>query len=132
MLASMEVTMSLLNERQKPGDFYMPVICWRCDAPMKIRTIMPTLTSEPHDEIVYGCPACHLQRKQIVLRAVEGDKAASYASKRAGKRPDRLSAPWFDIPTTGQSQIHKENRPPEAVFRPERTASGQRNPQRSE
>jgi hypothetical protein len=61
--------MSLLNERQKQREFYMPVICWRCDAPMKIKTITPAPTCAPHDEIVYGCPACHLERKQTVLRA---------------------------------------------------------------
>jgi len=60
--------MSILNEHQKtPADF-MPVICWRCDAPMKIKTIMPAMTSAPLDEIVYRCPACTIERKQIVSR----------------------------------------------------------------
>jgi hypothetical protein len=31
--------MWLLNERQKPRDFYMPVICWRCES-----------TDENHDD----------------------------------------------------------------------------------
>ncbi len=36
--------MSLQYQRQKPQDFYIPEICWRCDAPMKIKTIMPSMT----------------------------------------------------------------------------------------
>jgi hypothetical protein len=60
--------MLLQDQRQKPYDFYMPVICWRCDASMKIETIMPAMTSASLDEIVYRCPACHLERKQTVLR----------------------------------------------------------------
>jgi hypothetical protein len=56
--------MWLLNERQKPRDFYMPVICWRCDAPMRIKTIAPTMSSAPLDGIVYVCPACRLERQQ--------------------------------------------------------------------
>ncbi len=60
--------MSLLNERQKMGPCYMPVICWRCDAPMKIKTVVPTITSTLFDEVVYSCPACHDERKQTVLR----------------------------------------------------------------
>jgi len=51
--------MSLQYQRQKPLDFYIPEICWRCDAPMKIKTIMPSMTFPLLDEVVYGCPACH-------------------------------------------------------------------------
>ena len=58
--------MSRLNERQKPPGSIVPVICWRCDAPMRIKTIAPTMASSPRDEIVYVCPACNLERKQIV------------------------------------------------------------------
>jgi hypothetical protein len=57
--------MSFLNERQKPRDFYMPVICWRCDTPMRIKTVAPTMSSGP---LVYVCPACKLERQQIVAR----------------------------------------------------------------
>jgi hypothetical protein len=44
------------------------VVCWRCDAPMKIKTIEPAM-AEPYDEIVYQCPACHLERNQIAARS---------------------------------------------------------------
>jgi hypothetical protein len=65
----MEATMSILNEHQKKAcDFAMAVICWRCDAPMRIKTITPAMTSIPLDEIVYRCPACTIERKQIVSR----------------------------------------------------------------
>jgi hypothetical protein len=63
--------MSLQDERRnaprKTGDFLIPLICFRCDAPMKIKTIAPAMTSARHDEIVYGCPACKIERRQIVL-----------------------------------------------------------------
>ena len=55
--------MSLLHQRQKPRDFNIPEICWRCDAPMKIKTIMPAMTFPLFDEVVYRCSACHLERK---------------------------------------------------------------------
>jgi hypothetical protein len=45
-----------------------PPCCWRCDAPMRIETIAPTMSSAPLDEIVYVCPACKLERQQIVPR----------------------------------------------------------------
>jgi predicted nucleic acid-binding Zn ribbon protein len=60
--------MSLQKEPQKTGNIYMPVICWRCDAPMKIKTVMPAMTSLSIDEVVYSCPACHDERKQTVRR----------------------------------------------------------------
>ena len=62
--------MSLQNERHKTHDLSdMSVICWRCDAPMKIKTIAPAMLSPSLDEIVYRCPACHIERKQTVMRA---------------------------------------------------------------
>jgi hypothetical protein len=62
--------MSLQSERQKPhGLFDMSVICWRCDAPMKIKTIAPAMLSPSLDEVVYSCPACHMERKRNVMRA---------------------------------------------------------------
>jgi Zn finger protein HypA/HybF involved in hydrogenase expression len=64
----MEATMSILNEHQKTSDPAMVIICWRCDAPMKIKTITPAMTSAPLDEIVYRCPACTIERKQVVSR----------------------------------------------------------------
>jgi hypothetical protein len=35
---------------------------------MKIKTITPAMTSAPLDEIVYRCPACTIERKQVVSR----------------------------------------------------------------
>lgn len=62
--------MSLVSERQKTHDFLMPIICWRCDAPMmKIKSITPALLSPSLDEVVYSCPACHDERKRTVMRA---------------------------------------------------------------
>ena len=62
--------MSLQGERQKTHDLFdMSVICWRCDAPMKIKTIAPVLLTSSLDEIVYSCPACHIERKRTVTRA---------------------------------------------------------------
>jgi hypothetical protein len=61
--------MSLQDERQKPHDFSVSIICWRCDTPMKIKTIAPAMWSPSLDEIVYSCPACHIERKQTVMRA---------------------------------------------------------------
>ena len=39
--------MSLLNEWQRPRGSSMPLICWRCDAPMKIKGITPAMSSAP-------------------------------------------------------------------------------------
>jgi hypothetical protein len=64
--------MSLQGERQKPHDFPMSVICWRCDTPMKIKTIAPAMLSSSLDEIVYRCPGCHIERKQTVMRVDYG------------------------------------------------------------
>lgn len=64
--------MSLQGERQKTHDLSMHVSCWRCDAPMKIKTIEPSMLSPGLDEIVYGCPACSEERKQTVMRAGTG------------------------------------------------------------
>ena len=62
--------MSLQGGRQKTHDLFdMSAICWRCDGPMKIKTIAPALLSSSLDEIVYRCPACHLERKRNVVRA---------------------------------------------------------------
>ncbi len=56
------------NEPLKIRDFDMPVICLRCDAPMRIKTVTPAMHSALHDEIVYGCPACKIERKRTVLK----------------------------------------------------------------
>ena len=57
--------MSIQGERHGTHDLFdMSVICWRCDAPMKIKTIAPSILSSSLDEIVYSCPACHIERKR--------------------------------------------------------------------
>jgi hypothetical protein len=62
--------MPLQGEHQKRHDLFdMSVICWRCDAPMKIKTIAPAMLFASLDEVVYSCPACHIERKQNVMRA---------------------------------------------------------------
>jgi hypothetical protein len=61
--------MSLLGEHQKTHESLMPIICWRCNAPMKIKTIKPVMLSPLLDEIVYSCPGCHNERKRTVKRA---------------------------------------------------------------
>jgi hypothetical protein len=35
---------------------------------MRVKTITPAMQSALHDEIIYGCPACKIERKQTVLR----------------------------------------------------------------
>jgi hypothetical protein len=61
--------MSLVSERQKTHELSMHVSCWRCDAPMKIKTIEPAMLSPSLDEIVYSCPNCRGERKLTVMRA---------------------------------------------------------------
>jgi hypothetical protein len=62
--------MSLQGERQKTHDLSnMSVVCWCCDAPMRIKTIAPSMLAPSLDEIVYRCPACHMERKRNVMRA---------------------------------------------------------------
>jgi predicted nucleic acid-binding Zn ribbon protein len=60
--------MSLQDARRKTRSFNMPVICFRCDAPMKIKTVIPAMTSLSLDEVVYHCPACKDETTQTVLR----------------------------------------------------------------
>lgn len=61
-----------LHEFRKAKAVYLPVTCWRCDAPMKIKTIIPAMTSPPLDEVVYRCSACKIERTRIVLRNGKG------------------------------------------------------------
>jgi hypothetical protein len=60
--------MSFQNGSDKARPSYMPLICFRCDAPMKIKTITPTMISPSLDEVVYRCLACNDERTQTVLR----------------------------------------------------------------
>jgi len=60
--------MSLQDERQNTSERYVPLFCWRCDAPMKIKTIEPAMAGT-NDEMTYRCPTCRLERKRTILRA---------------------------------------------------------------
>jgi Zn finger protein HypA/HybF involved in hydrogenase expression len=63
-----EAKMSL-HELRKAQTSYLPVICWRCDAPMmKIKTIIPAVAEPSLDEVVYSCPACKSERALNILR----------------------------------------------------------------
>jgi hypothetical protein len=64
-----EAQMSIQIERQNTHAFLASVSCLRCEAPMTIKTIEPSMSAPSHDEIVYRCPACQLERKQSVMRA---------------------------------------------------------------
>jgi hypothetical protein len=61
--------MSIQIERQMTHALLASVSCLRCDAPMTIKTIEPSMLAPSLDEIVYRCPACQLERKQSVMRA---------------------------------------------------------------
>jgi hypothetical protein len=56
------------SERRKSRDFNMPLMCARCDAPMRIKTTTPVISFAPLDEVVHACPACKMEMKQTVLR----------------------------------------------------------------
>jgi hypothetical protein len=58
-------------EHQQPHNPLVSVSCWRCDAPMTIKTIEPSMLAPSLDEVVYICPACHLERKRIVTRRTD-------------------------------------------------------------
>ena len=60
--------MSLQGEPQKMSGSCMPPFCWRCDTPMKIKTLGAAIAG-PYDEIVYKCLACHIESKRTALRA---------------------------------------------------------------
>ena len=59
--------MSLQGEPQKTSDSYLPPFCWRCDTPMKIKTIGSAVAG-PYDEIVYMCLACRIESKRTALK----------------------------------------------------------------
>jgi hypothetical protein len=63
--------MSLQGERQNTSERYVPLSCWHCDAPMKIKTIEPGMAAH-YDEIVYKCPTCRSERKRTVLMVDAG------------------------------------------------------------
>ena len=42
--------------------------CDRCDIPMRISTIVPTMFPQPTDEALYRGPACQAETKKIVKR----------------------------------------------------------------
>jgi hypothetical protein len=47
----------------------LPAVCLRCDAAMKIKTIVPTLFALAVDDIVYVCPSCGIENNRTVRRA---------------------------------------------------------------
>jgi RNase P subunit RPR2 len=47
----------------------MTAMCPRCDAPMKIKTIIPTMFTQTVDEIVYVCVSCGDEAKRSVRRS---------------------------------------------------------------
>jgi hypothetical protein len=61
-----------LSEVPKPQFISKHVICWCCDAPMVVRTIVPATLFPSFDEIVYGCPSCGDEIKRTVMRAAFG------------------------------------------------------------
>ena len=69
--------MSLQYQRQKPRDFYIPEICWRCDAPMKIKTIMPAMTFPLLDEVVYRSDLPHRKKAYCSEGRLRSSAAAS-------------------------------------------------------
>jgi hypothetical protein len=50
-------------ERREACNFDLPVICVRCNAPMKIKTTTPVISFAPLDEVVYACLACKIEIK---------------------------------------------------------------------
>jgi hypothetical protein len=76
--------MSLQSERQKTHDLFdMSVSCWRCDAPMRIKTTAPSMLSPSLDEIVYKCPACHIERKRNVMRPGQFFNLDTFSTQQA-------------------------------------------------
>jgi hypothetical protein len=46
----------------------IPATCPRCDGPMKIKTIVPTIRDRTVDDIVYACPCCGVETRRSVQR----------------------------------------------------------------
>jgi len=44
-------------------------LCDRCDTPMKIKTIVPTMFAHAIDDIVYRCPACGIESVKSFKRS---------------------------------------------------------------
>ena len=47
----------------------MPPLCLRCDAPMKIKTVTPTMFTQTVDEVVFRCSACEAEMKRLVRQS---------------------------------------------------------------
>jgi len=45
-----------------------PTTCLRCDAPTRIKTIVPTMFVLSIDDIVYVCPNCGIKSKRAIRR----------------------------------------------------------------
>jgi hypothetical protein len=46
----------------------MPALCARCDLPMKLETVNPTMFTQTLDDVVFRCPACGAKKKRTVRR----------------------------------------------------------------
>ena len=62
--ASMTMQDALVDRRAS----YTPEMCLRCDAPMRIKTIVPTMFVHCIDDVVYVCPSCGIQSRRIIRR----------------------------------------------------------------
>jgi hypothetical protein len=61
-----EAGMKIQDGLPKRTGVPQPVMCVRCDAPMQIRTIIPTMFANETDNIVYGCPSCGAETARTV------------------------------------------------------------------
>jgi hypothetical protein len=46
----------------------MPPLCVRCDAPMKIKIITPTIFTTTIDEVEFRCPGCKIEMTKSIRR----------------------------------------------------------------
>jgi hypothetical protein len=86
----------ILNEHQKTSDPAMVIICWRCDAPMKIKTITPAMTSAPLDDVRCNLPNMRLNPAMAIdARLVQSlDHGLDWCSN-----------PPDDVPATRQPHL---------------------------
>jgi hypothetical protein len=47
----------------------MPPLCLRCDAPMRIKTITPTMFTTTIDEVEFRCPDCKSETTKSIRRS---------------------------------------------------------------
>jgi hypothetical protein len=46
-----------------------PPLCLRCDGPMKIKTITPTIFTATIDEVVFRCSDCEIETTKMYRQA---------------------------------------------------------------